>query len=265
VEALEARLRSSREVLSWLSLTLEALNLLDLYRQYFPKEFAGLHLSWSDREAIVQAYGSFNELVDRHLFPVYSPCWEMEDEISLEWILPYAPFPVWWEMDETEISPLQRVILQATGEMGESGEITLHHSGSQRRSLDQELLQSITCKEKGPLKDLMTAVSFTLKVTNNVWCDITDEEINNASDFPEWSIPNIEWLAEEWKRALEIHGKFKDLEAWMLSKMPRREQTIHRLIDRAMTPAAAPAAGMARPLQETPAEALDREEAHVEE
>ena len=261
IDEIESHAVTSGEIIGRLEATLGSLNLLDLYSKYFPKEFAEVRLRWSDHNSVIKACGRFVELVDLRLFPVRSPTWEFEEagNLELQEILPYAPFPGWWETDYFgEISPLQRVILQSVGEINQDGESLRYHGGIRSRLLDEEALEAAVGQKRAPLKYLTTAIRFTVKGTGNLWCDITEEEVGYASDFPEWNEKTIEWLTEEWKKAREIYGKFKHLEAWMLEQPSQREKTIRKLIEKAMKPVAGPGEG--RPLCETLAEYVDREE-----
>lgn len=266
IDDLRSHATTTREVIEGLAAALGSLNLLDLYSKYFPEEFAKVRLRWSDRNSVIKACSRFVELVDSRLFPVHEPAWDFEEAgiLELQEIIPYAPFPGWWEIEEIDgISPLQKVILQAVGELNERGESARYHNDVRRLLLDADSLEASVSGKRAPLKYLMTAIKFTVKDTRNLWCDLTEEEVSYASDFPDWNEKTIDYFAEEWKKARVIYGKFRHLETWMLSKAPHREETIRRLIRKAMRPMAGPGEG--RPLVETLAGYIGQEEDYVEE
>jgi hypothetical protein len=65
-------------------------------------------------------------------------------------------------------------------------------------ALDQErFLQS----ELAVLPDLVRMLDYS---TGNVWLDVGEMSLAEGGGYPEWSRENVDWLAEEWRKARPV-------------------------------------------------------------
>lgn len=231
ITLIEANAWGAADVVRQLEVQLEPLVLLELFRKYFPKEFGKLQIRWGNWNQIMQACTKFMGMVDARLFPCHVPIWEEFEESQIGEIMIYAPWPAWWE--GYDLSPLERLILQAVGELDANGEHVSHSSSQRRRILNSDDLEILCSKRRDPLRHLALAASFVFKSTGNMWCDLTDEEACQSPTYCEWNGKSVDNLAREWIEAKTIAGKFMHLQAW-LGEKPARVKTARQLIEKAM-------------------------------
>lgn len=231
IEFLESKVITAEVAVGSLCRIREPLTMISLFQKYFPKEFARQKLNWLDRDSIVKACSEFMTLVDMRLFPCHDTCgfWDGE-EGSMTEIIFFAPFPEWYgdDDDHKTFTPLQEIVLLAVGAIyGKDGEYEPNYESAMRREVDFDLLEQ-ACK-RGMLRHLPEAVKFILKITDNTWCDVAQEELDNCSDWPLWSEENIEWLRKGWAEAQKIYARVQALEEWLGTDPARLRKAEHAL------------------------------------
>ena len=227
--------RSLPDVIAQLSNFGQAAHLLGLFERYFPKDFARYPVIWSKPETVERAIEKFFHCA-QFLFPIHCPMdWGFGDEgmLDLSSMFFYAPWPAWYE-DGVEISALSTLILEETGYHIADAP---HGQEYQPKEINWDALDELCAGKRAPLKFVTESVEFVVKGTGNIFCDLTDEEVCNCTDWPEWTIENIDYFAEQWREAQVIYGHFRHLQDWV-SKAPGRMQTVRNLIRKAAkTPA----------------------------
>ncbi len=229
IEFLESRITPAGDALEALCRIREPLTMISLFQKYFPKEFARQKLNWLDRNSIVNAWSEFVTLVDLRLFPCHDTCasWDGEQGSMTE-IIFFAPFPEWYGDDHETFTPLQEIVLLAVGAIYEkNGQFEPNYESSGRREVDFDLLEQACTR--GMLRHLPETVKFILKITENTWCDVSQEELDNCSNWPIWSEENIEWLRNEWVEARKINARVQALEEW-LGTDPARRHKVERAL-----------------------------------
>lgn len=230
IRFLECQTQTADDALRELNVLSETLTSLGLFQHYFPVEFAKQRIVWGQQATLVQAACDFTELVSRHLFPCFVYCDMDEGQGDLTEIVFEAPFPAWFDdsvRDPTELGVLEEIILVAAGYIERRG-VEIEWSKRQV-SFDTEYLDRVCGRWRSPLRWLPLAVKFFLKDTGNMWCDVSQEELNHCSDWPTWSLETVEWLKKDWAKALEISRQVGDLEHWIGEKPENRQQVEHIL------------------------------------
>lgn len=235
IRFLESQSLTANDALEALNVLNETLTPISLFQHYFPVEFAKQQIVWGRQATLVRTVCNFTELVNRHLFPCFA-YWDMDEgEGSLTDIVFEAPFPAWHDdggRDPTELGRLEEMILVAAGLVERRGVEIETIWNKKEVSIDTEYLDGACGMKRSPLRRLPLAVKFFLKNTGNMWCDITQEELNYCSDWPTWSFETVEHLKTDWSKALEISSQVSDLELWIYEK-PENRQQVETLLRRA--------------------------------
>lgn len=235
IRFLESQTMTAHAAVERLRNTLEALTPLSLFQHYFPKEFAVQRIRWSTGAGVQEACSQFAELVDLRLFPCCSH-WDFDEgwfERCAD-IVFLAPFPAWYDdgRDPTELSRLEELILVQCGYVERrGGELEpVYREGAR---IDIERLEQLCERKRGSLRYLPLAVKFFLKGTDNMWCDVTQEELDTCSDWPTWSLDATEHLRTEWLAAREISGRVSQVEEW-LGRQPGNQRIVENLLRQAV-------------------------------
>jgi hypothetical protein len=211
-------------------------HIVELYKKFFPEEFARDGIDYGSFEGLLGSYDRFAELVDNRLFPVH--CFSASDLIYEEPIslyqmsLCFHSFGhfLWYDRaqrDDTTF-PVERLIVSATG----YGDTELRAPDGYRFSTEK--LQEISWKQKGIASRLWLAAMALLGGTGNCWLDVTEEEYWQAEE-PEWSEGQVAFLAKEFKEAQRIADQVNEYFAWVGHDLERLEH-VRRLLRRAQVP-----------------------------
>jgi hypothetical protein len=227
-------------------------HIVELYKKFFPEEFARDGIDYTSFEGLLGSYDRFAELVDNRLFPVHA--FSANDMIWEEPIALYtmnicfhsfAPF-LWYNRAgrDDPTFPVERLIVSAAG-----------YGGTELRPPDKhrfssEKLQEISWKQKGIASRLWLAAMALLGGTGNCWLDFNEEEYWQAEE-PEWSEGQVVFLAKEFEEAKRIADDVNGYFAWV-GHDPERLEQVKRLLRRAQVPEKQPAryAGDPRPFAE---------------
>jgi len=227
--ALPLSLPQAREFLSHMR---SVLAYLDLYRWYFPAEFA---LSMQDVEALRadllpapgQAYSlhevRFLELIDRHLFPL--PLDWLLDDIGEEnrcWSIPVEPIGLNLS-DESDLEALRRgwqLLYYLVGDYSraafaaflESGDDAIFDLSIEAGKVDDELLALLCEQQREPLSFLRPAIDMMAHDTGTVWLDATDELPYGA--IP-WTVEMMDDLVEQYAEARAIERRADQFIDWL--------------------------------------------------
>jgi hypothetical protein len=244
---------TAREAALHLRLIQHGTHIVELYKKFFPEEFARDGVDYGSFEGVLGSYDRFTELVDNRLFPVhsfsaYDLMWEEPEAALCAMSLCYhsfAPF-LWYNRAERDdpTFPVERLIVSAAG----YGDTELRPPTGCRFS--SEKLQEVCWKQKGIASRLWLAAMALLGGTGNAWLDMTEEEYWQSEPL-EWSEGQIEWLAKEFKEANRVADQVNEYFAWVGHDQERLEQ-VKRLLRRAQLPEKqrAQAPGDPRPLAE---------------
>src|SRR5262245_12906 len=211
-------------------------HIVELYKKFFPEEFARDGIDYASFEGLLGSYDRFAELVDSRLFPVHA--FSASDLIWDEPIALYsmnicfhsfAPF-LWYNRGQRDdpTFPVERLIVSASG----YGDTELRPPDGCRFS--SEKLQEISWKQKGIASRLWLAAMALLGGTGNCWLDVTEDEYWQAEE-PEWSDGQVEFLAKEFKEAERVAGQVNEYFAWV-GHDPERLEQVRRLLRRAQVP-----------------------------
>lgn len=216
--------------------------LLNLYRELFPKEFAASKASIEMYTA--RPYGrstddcqlsarewEFVRLVDQKLFPVDT---DMLIEQIYEWeerpdVIPISPLqPYCWNCGDYDPEELHLVFRLALALMGEERERSLLNdyighevaidkferfsdAGSDRF----EKFEARCKRQKSPMADVPLACRMVAYSSGNSWLDWMCEM---PAEFT-WDIADIEFLASEYKEASALLTRVYTVDKW-LSESP---------------------------------------------
>ena len=228
---------AARDAALHLRLIQHGTHIVELYKKFFPEEFARDGVDYGSFEGVLGSYDRFTELVDNRLFPVhcfsaYDMVWEDTEGALLTMCLCYhsfAPF-LWYNRGQRDdpTFPVERLIVSAAG----YGDAELRPPTGCRFS--SEKLQEVCWKQKGVVSRLWLAAMALLGGTGNVWLDVTEEEYWQAEP-PEWSEGAIEFLAKEFKEANRVGDQVNEFFAWV-GHDPERLEQVKRLLRRAQLP-----------------------------
>src|SRR5262245_9270866 len=211
-------------------------HIVELYKKFFPEEFARDGIDYTSFEGLLRSYDRFAELVDDRLFPVhrFTDCdliWEDAGPLYAMSLCYHSFAPFLWvnraERDDPTF-PVERLIVSAAG----YGETELRPPNGYRFS--SEKLQEISWKQKGIASRLWLAAMALLGGTGNCWLDVTEDEYWQAEE-PEWSDGQVEFLAKEFKEAERVAGQVNEYFAWV-GHDPERLEQVRRLLRRAQVP-----------------------------
>jgi hypothetical protein len=189
-------------------------HIVAMYRKFFPEEFARDGIDYSSVERLLKSYDDFTQLVDARLFPVHDfssndMVWEEPEHALDTMFICYHQFaPFLWYQREPDLSRVERLIVSAAGYSG----LEMRPPEGYRFSSDR--LQELSWKRKGIISRLWLAAMALLGGTGNVWLDL-DEDTLLASEPPDWSEGQVEWLAKEFKDAQRMSDEINEFFAWV--------------------------------------------------
>lgn len=235
IRFLEIQTMTAHDAVEQLRNSLNALTPLSLFQHYFPREFAAQRFRWDTGAGVQEACSRFTELVDRRLFPCYGS-WEFDEgwvERIADIVFP-APFPAWYEdvRDQATFGRLEELILVKFGNAERHAEELKYVYREERAQLDIETLERLCAQKREAVRYLPLAVKFFLKITDNLWCDVTQEELDSCGDWPTWSLEATEHLRKEWAAARVICGRVSQVEEW-LGRKPGNQRIVENLLRQA--------------------------------
>lgn len=232
---------------SYLQKSLEILNFHEVYRYFFPAEYAITCPSWdtaleNENESDGWAWKLYN-LVDEKLFPLppIESLYRFEDEY-FDSIPIYPEIPDWFNSEMAQL-PITYQIIVLLGLISTLNDDESYVNESHpvikseflpllkadfcerlnKKDLNFDTLNSL-CQQNGEMCSLFPeALLIFDHDTDNPWLAATDES------FPEfdWTIKNLELLTVTWKEAKEYYDRLEALDKWFLSNC----QNIKLIID----------------------------------
>lgn len=232
VASLDARITAASDAAERLSALGEAIEVVYCYQKYFPERYAKERIRWSETKTVLDACVRFIELASSELFPCHTPWLDYEQVLEdggSHYIYLEVPWPGWWESEyRAELFQFEQAILLARGCIKKDGDGWEYGEGEALEVNRDELIR-LVAEESGPLQYLPTAYDFVMKCTGNIWCDISQEEMNGCGDWPTWNEEAVDFLINEWANAKQIVAKVFDLERW-LNERPSHREKVERIL-----------------------------------
>jgi hypothetical protein len=205
------RFMPARQAVSHLGVWQESSRLLQLYRHYFPREFAQSRAStvvpihhdepgYSPREL------EFFQQIDQHLFPLPDMFFDME-RLG---VIPLYPQGVDWEDQRDDL----RLSLRAAMALVSDDDAMLWEAWlpKQLRPLsgerDWERLAKLCRPSKGLAARLPLLLELAALDTGNIWLDTSWECC--WEEYP-WEEKAIDYLKQEWRKAQQIFAQLNPL------------------------------------------------------
>ena len=215
-----------------LSRLLALVNVLDIFRQCFPREFKkyARGIGQGDSERIIV---EFLQLVNGRLFELNEVY--LEDEESYEYacyVIPISSFtPDWYNQDPSDLPMVYKIILLLDGHLSDSYfdrdrdaflqgfRPAVQEALGTPQSVNRSDLQWVCQRTRGPLRDLYLAFEIVFKIVpDNIWLQISDEDY---SEIP-WGIEEVRNLAKQYREAIASLARFRRLEEWVQADPDRR-------------------------------------------
>jgi hypothetical protein len=208
------------EATAYLKSVRNRLEFLELYRHYFPEEWAssGASLTPGPGDRFSSREEEFLELVDARLFPLHTEyCLELLEEGEFP-----LPVPVvlqgldWWNEDFQELRPAWQMLLRMAGlvenrEEVKWPEIETLLSGANPR-VDFKRLEQRCQKKGGPLGHLPLALRL---LDHDTGCAFLDASEEGPGIEAWWEREDIDWLVAENRLAGEILEKIEGFLDWL--------------------------------------------------
>jgi hypothetical protein len=210
--------------------------LLHLYQQLFPQEYAVSNKSsrYQSGEHSPKEIEFFSWIDDR-LFPC--PYYDAYDELMVQ--IPIHPItPNWWEVwvGDLDLLWVERVLLGFCGQWNEFYQ-SLSATHQQHISshllavsdIDVDLLQQHCQQEPPPICYFHPCLDLLSYDTGNVFLDNTVLEYIEGL---EWSLNNIEKLAQDYQAAQQRLHHMHELNQWLEEDIPSHINHLVRLWSR---------------------------------
>jgi hypothetical protein len=214
-------------------------HLVGIYRELFPREFAKYRIDYSSVETVIGFYDRLCQLINRHMFPCdpYSMVWWSEyGEEEIGWRLMEVPAAFWsrcWlDKMEKEYTPVERMILSATG----LAEITRPEvpKPAAGHIFSESLLKKLCAKARSPIRHLPQVVLAVIASTNNFYVDASDDELCQMEGIS-WDIRTLRGMAEEFAEAKQIWAIVDKFNKWANAK-PEHLKQIAGILRRSVRP-----------------------------
>lgn len=236
--------------------------MVELYRRFFPEEFARDGVDYSSGQALLNSYDRFVRLVDSNLFPVHSLVDQDLVYHDVQWGLNMMSVCLhqherflWWERHRrgVALSMVERLIVVAS-ERGDFPGITFGKPVPRDQMDFDYALLKICEKQEGMMSRLFTASMAVLGETGEFWLDMTEEDYYQCDEDSEWSESCILWYADTFKEAKKIYSETAEFLEWA-NASPERVDQVKALLSLARSPKkqrrARVTAKKAKPLIET--------------
>lgn len=195
------RFTPARQAVAQLAVWQESSRILQLYRRYFPQEFARSSAStvvpihhgepgYSERER------EFFRLVDAHLFPLCDLDGERLSSI------PICPMGIdWGDPPEEYCLAIGAVMgLLTDGENFPSGWVP-SNLRVQAGELDWDTFTQLCKDKRGAMREFPLILEWVTQGTGNVWLDTP---VYNDWEPYSWDEATLNLLAREWQRACDL-------------------------------------------------------------
>ncbi len=214
----------------YLCRTLQSIQLLSLYRIYFPEEYARSKKRPfpTDEEAYSPMETEFVELVDERLFPLHTEFMlygSGPDERSI--VIPVRSLGMdWWNVDYDDLSPGWRLILFLVGEM-HGDDLTLHQPelrpggdsplrGLVWQNVEWDIFEERWKKAAQTLHPSVASVPLAVKMayhdTENAFLDTTDEM---PLEDCYWNREDMDFLITHYRQADTMIDQINELLEWL--------------------------------------------------
>ena len=204
-------------------------HIVDLYRKFFPKEFARDGIDYTSAHSLLASYDSFSSLVEKNLFPVWDfgahaglyddPVYCLETMA----LCLYGNYHWFDRMQDLPDLPLvEKLIVNAWGEADPFKDEVGFFLPSDHW-FDWERLAEVCDKERGPIKLLNVAAQLVTGQTGNFWLDICEEEYWQC-EAPDWNETNIRYLASEYAEAKAMKADAERFFSWVGHSYQRIER-----------------------------------------
>jgi len=189
----------------------ESTRILQLFRKYFPQQFARSTASTSipihqDERGYSERELEFFRLVDEHLFPLPEIMFDMERLSSI----PIYPQGVDWEDERENMRlSLRAAMALVSDDDGMLWEAWLPlHLRPERGERDWDRLAEMCRNAKGLAKRFPLLLDLVALNTGNLWLDQNWECC--CDDYP-WEEMAVEYLKKEWRKAQRIFAQLNPL------------------------------------------------------
>jgi hypothetical protein len=222
----------------WLRQIDSCIDLLRLYKQYFPDDFGeALQQRASlipEPECIYSRYEeAFFAAIDTHLFPLSLDWIGDDDERIFAYHIPIAPFGLDFEGGDI---PLGWLLLLSLFEEGYEDQLRQYGLGDfaipQEGEVIHSLLAQRSAAQAGPIANLPYALQMLFYETDTVWLDMSNLEVSQFC----WSKEEIDHLHQQYCRAKAIEEKALAFCKWLSEKPVPRFSMVVRLWNSCITP-----------------------------
>lgn len=240
----EKVLERAYEALQHLRVIAEGADLTDLYRKFFPEEFAREAPDYGSVNALMLYYDRFARLVGERLFPVegFLEYGEAYDEPAYALSrMPVCMLRNWLfdnrvHFDGTEsLHIVEKLVVFGPDAWNHLDSTTqtdpIFRAVDFRKpaghKFDSDLLRLACKQQKGMLSRLGLVVDAILGGTGNIWLDLSEEEYG-MSDLPTWTEAEIKFLAREFAEYKRMSKQIREFFAWCDS--PNKVERVKRLL-----------------------------------
>lgn len=214
--------------------------LVHLFNHFFPEELKkhlGRGTGYSDRIAMGT---EFLELVNRHLFCL--ECMGYEDMLEcnegyLGWVPVHIHNKDWWEWRFKDLDLFEQAIVAGMG-LVENGELVDLEDVNilDNAAFNPSVWKRLKRHKAEPLCYLSDALRIVGHCAFNGWIDYTDEDLHSGYvDYPDWSVPTVEGLAEKYKESQALWEGVHKLNKWLKGDESRVAQ-VAELVRLAINP-----------------------------
>jgi hypothetical protein len=227
-EEAQSRAQKEREgsfnALQHLRMIKNGSHITELYRKFFPEEFAKDPPDYSDCWKLMGFYDRFTELVDARLFPVYEfsesdMAYEEPDYCLCHMHLPMINNWLWANQEDDyrytgfqdHLHIVQKLVVSAVESVPMFPDVDFRLPAGCKFRLPR--LHRLCRSEKGMIARLGLVADAILGATNNCWLDVSEGEYAMA-EMPPWTEEQIRYLAREYKEAKFLNKGIKEFFIW---------------------------------------------------
>jgi hypothetical protein len=240
----QAQQRAQREregmfnTLHHLRLIQNGAHITDLYRKFFPEEFAKDPPDYSDGWKLMAFYDRFARLVDARLFPVYEfsendMAYEEPDYCLCHMQICMVNNWLWVNQEENyrytgfedHLHIVEKLVVSAVDKNRVFPDVDFRLPAGYKFRLPR--LHRLCRIEKGMISRLGLVADAILGNTNNCWLDVSEEEYH-SSEMPRWTEEQIRYLAKEYAEAKFLSTGIKEFFKWCDS--PNKIERVKRLL-----------------------------------
>jgi len=209
-------------------------HITELYRKFFPEEFARDLPNYGDARELLGHYDRFATLVHERLFPVYTfsdnelVYSEPESILHTMQVVSLNNW-LWYDRGQylgpEDLHVVEKLVASAADHEHLFPDVNFRLPAGHRFSLP--LLNDACLEEKGRVSSLGLVAEAVLGGTGNVWLDISEEEYW-AAEQPEWTEEQIKFLAGEFAEAKRMMKEIRKFFDWCDS--PGKVERVKRLL-----------------------------------